>query len=185
MFIPFLSNHHAERGADCHLPQRNGGGEDQRDEHSGDEESLVDLMAPDLREQPFQRASHCIDDQRDRKEVQRPMDDARDQIIGRERQPHGPHGRRLPVGQRLRTRLDGQVGLQAGVVHRHRDRAREGEHHEGHDPLEVHGIAHVRGAGGDASRGVEEGICGLIQRIEPFESAPFVKLRLDAVEQLP
>jgi hypothetical protein len=179
-----LADDDAEDDAEGDLPQRDRGREGQREQQAGDEEALVDLVLADDGEDDLGVAADEHRDGVDRQEVDRAVDHAREDAGRVEAEAERRVQPGLPVGQGGGAVGDRVVGLEAGVVHGEQHAGQQGDHDGDHHALEVDRVAHVRGRLGDVLRGVEEGVGGLVERVELLELAALVERLFGLVEQV-
>ena len=103
--------------------------------------------------------------------------------IGGELETHGLENRGLPVVQRSRPGGDGPGGLQSGVVHGHENGGHHGDDHHDHQPFQIEAVADMNGPAIDLTRGVEERIGRLVERVEELELPAAFEVRFSLVEE--
>ncbi len=123
----FLAQHHAEADPQGYLPQRDGRRQGQGEQHRGDEEAFVDLVAADAGEQHLPETADDEGGQVHRQEVRGALDQAIPQAVRVEPGQRADQGEAPAIlgAQQVGALGEDQVGLVADVVHAEEHR-REG-----------------------------------------------------------
>ena len=113
-----------------------------------------------------------------RNEVRRPVDHTGHQTVRGEADAKHLDESRLPRLERQRATRDRQVGLVAGVVHRHHDATGQSDDDRHHHPLEIESVADVGRSLRDLSGREQDGVLRFPQRMQRGEPTAFLEWRL-------